>query len=448
MSILIAEDDPVSRRLLEATLRKWGYDVLSAHDGEDAAAQMTGHRPDLVITDIIMPRMNGYDLCRHIRGQEHLKDVPIILLTSLSDPNDVLKALQCGADAFITKPHNKELLNSHIETMVQPDDISGTTTDDGSVIVQLEGRPVSIKPDIKQITSLLLSTYANAYQKNKELQQANQALQEAQEKLRRAHKDLVAKQANLDKDLEAAAGIQRSLLPTEPPASPAIDVAWKFQPCEQIGGDIFNIVPFSDDLYGFYMLDVSGHGVPSALVTVSVSQRLQSTSDVVVGMLPDSADDPQVISPSKVMAQLDVEYPIDRFDKFFSMAYMLIDARSGVLRCTNGGHPPPLLMRADGSVEKLEKGGPIIGMCADLPFEEEEKQLAPGDRVFLYTDGVLEHCNPEGDMYGENRLCRVIEEKRTIPIDDQLECIMQDVMAFGTDTPNDDVSLLGITYHG
>ena len=100
MSILIAEDDPVSRRLLEATLRKWGYDVLSAHDGEDAAAQMTGHRPDLVITDIIMPRMNGYDLCRHIRGQEHLKDVPIILLTSLADPNDVLKALQCGADAF------------------------------------------------------------------------------------------------------------------------------------------------------------------------------------------------------------------------------------------------------------------------------------------------------------------------------------------------------------
>lgn len=448
MKVLIADDDPVSRRLLEATLQKWGSEVVAARDGAEAAAFAGERPPDIVITDILMPRMNGYELCRRIKADSRLKGVPVILLTALADPTDVIEALQCGADGFITKPFDSTFLATSVENLLARREQQKEERRDGNVEMFFAGRKYVLKPDVKQITNLLLSTYDNALQKNLQLEQANQALFRAKEELREANQELIEKQRRLDKDLTAAAGIQRSLLPRDAPGTDVLETAWRFQPCELIGGDIFNMVRVDETHYAFYMLDVSGHGVPSALVTVSVSQRLHPGANTIVKRTKEQGASYEVVSPSEVLRQLDREYPIERFDKFFTIAYLLIDTRTGTLRYSNAGHPPPFLLRADGTLEMLDRGGSIVGLGSGLPFEEEEKSLGPGDRIILYTDGLLEHHNLDGEMYGEQRLKAAVRRLSDFSIESLLENLMNEVLAFGRQAPRDDISLLGITHRG
>ena len=448
MKVLIADDDPVFCRLLSATLQKWGYTVITAWDGDEAVSRAREHKPKVVITDIMMPKMNGYDLCRRIKADPELKGVPVILLTALSNPADVIGALQCGADGFITKPYDNAFLANCMEELIgRPKQAEGGRPD-GKFEISFANQKYVLNADVKQISSLLLSTYDNALQKKLELERANRALRRAEDELRGANQELRKKQGRLENDLKAAAGIQRSLLPRDVPATQALQVAWRFQPCELIGGDIFNMVRLDERHYAFYMLDVSGHGVPSALVTVSVSQALRAYADTL--MTPASKEGPcrEIVAPSEILDRLDREYPIERFDKFFTIVYLVVDIQKGTLRYSNAGHPWPLLLRADGSLEKLDRGGPLIGYGAGGPFEEEEKSLQPGDQVILYTDGVLEHESAQGNLYGQQRLQQALRRMAGLPLDTLLGGLMEDVMAFGQDAPRDDITLLGIGYTG
>jgi sigma-B regulation protein RsbU (phosphoserine phosphatase) len=150
-----------------------------------------------------------------------------------------------------------------------------------------------------------------------------------------------------------------------------------------------------------------------------------------------------------VLRELDREYPIERFDKYFTFIYMLIDIRRGALRYSNAGHPPPLLIRTDGTLEKLEKGGPMIGLGGVLFFEEGELGIRTGDRIILYTDGVLEYEKTLGESYGEKRFQRAVTGQSGLSIDALLDHIMEDMMAFGQQAkPKDDITLLGIEYRG
>lgn len=193
MRVLIADDDPVARRLLEATLRRWGWDVLSAGGGEEAAALAEEHRPEVVITDILMPDVNGYELCRRIKATPGLKDVPVILLTALSDPSDVIEALQCGADGFITKPYDEDFLAGRIENLMARGSRPETKRPDGKIEMRFADRTYVLKPDVKQTTNLLLSTYDNALQKNLELKRANDAVLKARDELKALNASLEEK---------------------------------------------------------------------------------------------------------------------------------------------------------------------------------------------------------------------------------------------------------------
>ena len=422
--------------------------MIVACDGEEGIALARTHKPRIVITDVVMPRMDGYDLCRNIRAEPELANVPVILLTALSDPRDVIGALQCGADGFITKPHNEASLASGIEDLIarreQPEDERG----DGAFEMQFAGEKHVLKGNARQITSLLLSTYDHALRQKLEIERTNKALLKAREELRQTNRQLMQKQDRLDEDLKAAAGIQRSLLPKDVSVSPSLEVAWKFRPCELIGGDIFNLARLDERHYAFYMLDVSGHGVPAALVTVSVSQTLHPNGAALVKRPKDGLTH-EIVSPREVLKHLDREYPIERFQKFFTIAYLLIDVKDGTLQYSSAGHPPPLLLRADGTLQGLDKGGGVVGLgCDGIPFEEGAESLQSGDRIILYTDGVLEHENAQRDCYGQKRLQQSLEDNAGLELDEILESLMEDVMAFGQHPPKDDVSLLGIAYTG
>ena len=448
MKVLVVDDDPVCRRLLEASLLKRGCEVVTACDGEEAHALAREHKPNIVITDVVMPRLDGFELCRRIKADPELRRAPVILLTALSDSGDVIGALQSGADGFITKPYDNDFLSACMVSLIALAEHPGEDRADGQIEITVGAQKFLLKPDARQITQLLLSTYDNALQKNLELARVNLALMRMEQGLRAANESLKEKKDNLDRDLEAAAGIQRTLLPQDALDTRALRVAWKFQPCEQIGGDIFNMMRLDPSHYAFYILDVSGHGVPSALVTVSVSQMLRPDSGTVIRPGGANGNGHEIVSPSQVLAHLDREYPMERFDKFFSIVYMVVDVRDGTTYYSSAGHPAPLLVGADGSFARLDKRGPIIGQGSGLPFEEGRQPLKPGDRIVLRTDGVTEHRNEEGEPYGDARLQRALTQLAGLPIEAMLDGVMENVMSFGKQALTDDVSLMGIEYRG
>nr|HQV32766.1 response regulator [Calditrichia bacterium] len=222
MRILIAEDEAVSRRLLERRLTEWGHEVVAAVNGREALAFFREAPFSLVITDWVMPEMDGLELVRRIR-REAEEYVYIIMLTSKAEKSDLVKGMDNGADDFIHKPFDKEELRVRLRA--------------GERIVELEAR----------------------------LKQKNEALSQASDKM--------------FESIRAAAVIQNSLLPAQVPDLPNVRVAWRFQPCDELAGDILNVLQLDEENLGFYVLDVSGHGVPAALLAVTLSRILSPLED-------------------------------------------------------------------------------------------------------------------------------------------------------------------------
>lgn len=245
---------------------------------------------------------------------------------------------------------------------------------------------------------------------------------------------LIRKQKQIELDLRSAEGIQRTLLPSADLEFDRIEAAWQFLPCARIGGDIFNILSLGEGRTACYMMDASGHGVHSALVAVSVSHLL----DPVSSRLP-------LASPSSVCRELDAQFPLERFNSFFSVIYMIFDPRAGTLSWCNAGHPPAVIVRRSGEIELLKASGPIIGLGGMLPHVETTRRIGAGDRVFLYTDGLIERRNRQGVLFGLEGLLAGIEKTREKPLSDVLSELVRIAMEYGEETdPADDISILGL----
>ncbi len=388
--VLVVDDSSVNRTLLAAILKKAGFEIAEAQSGEEALAKVFEFLPDLVLLDIMMPGMDGYEVCAALKGNARTAAIPVIFLSALTEAADKIKGLETGGADYVTKPFDK-----------------------GEVLARVRSQ---LK--IRKLTQRLMQT----------------------------NRELMEKQRKLDEDLKAAAVIQSSLLPTRPPTFRNLTIAWRFQPCDLIGGDIFNVCQLDESHLGIYMVDVSGHGVPGAMVTVSVSQILQPES----GYLKKSQDDfpyYQIVSPVEVCRALDREYPIERFDKHFTIIYAVLHAHSGHLKYCSAAHPPPVLLRADGRIELLDRIGTFIGLDGIVPFEEDEKQLADGDRLVFYTDGVVECEDEEGAFFGQERLLTLLQKLQEEPLERLLDNLLEALVGFaGAAGFRDDVSLVGIEF--
>ncbi|MFZ3385159.1 MAG: response regulator [Candidatus Methanoperedens sp.] len=190
--ILITEDSPTQAQMLKFLLEKHDYRVLAANNGKEALAMIKTHKPALVISDIVMPEMNGYELCRHIKETDNLKDIPVILLTALSDPDDVLKGLECGANNFVTKPYEEKHLVSRVKSILSNRMQQKNETIHPGIKILFGGKEYVITAQPRQILTLLLSTYEAAVQKNLELAKA-------QDELRNLTLDLETKVEELEK---------------------------------------------------------------------------------------------------------------------------------------------------------------------------------------------------------------------------------------------------------
>jgi len=275
------------------------------------------------------------------------------------------------------------------------------------------------------------------------LKQYEDQLTNAKKAAEATSRELAEKQARLNDDLEAAAGIQRALLPEQLPHRPEIEMLWHFEPSQHIGGDIFEAFMLDKDHLLLYMVDVSGHGVPSALVTVSVHDMLELHSGLIINA------DGVITPPAEVLSLLDKQYPLERFEKHFTIAYIVLNLSSGELVYSTAAHPPPVLLRAGADMEFLDAGGSIIGLNMDIPFEEGRLILRPGDKLLLYTDGVVEYQNAKDQLYGQDRFLEVLAQLRDQPLQEIFKVLNQELKAFGQGLPPvDDVSLLALEYRG
>jgi signal transduction histidine kinase len=190
VEILIVEDSLTQALQLQHFLEKQGYQVNVAHDGVEAVAYLAEHTPSLIVSDIIMPQMDGYQLCCQVREDERQKDIPIILLTALSDPYDVIKALECGADNFVTKPYSESFLLSRIRNILLNQQLRQQSISETGIEIFFGGRKHFINSSRMQILDLLFSTYENAVEKNKELAEANHELVVMQRELEKRNVEL------------------------------------------------------------------------------------------------------------------------------------------------------------------------------------------------------------------------------------------------------------------
>lgn len=386
MKILIVEDDPVSRKILKKNLQNTGCELLTAENGIKAWDIISKDQDiRLVLTGWMMPGMSGLELCKKIRETNFPKYVYIILLTAKSQKEDIIEGLKIGADDYMTKPFEFDELQVRINTGIR--------------FIQL----------------------------NSKLREANEIMR---------------------KNLESGRTVQQSLLPREIPDLPTIEFAARFYPSLYVSGDIYNVFRLDEKHFGFYNIDVSGHGVPAALFSVGISQRLNNDLyphallKIPLGNTPHY----QINSPERVARLLDEDDMLGKYDKYFTMVYAIINIESFKVDFYRAGHNLPLLIHPDGSSEYIDGGGPPIGL--GLPHEEQKNQtldLSPGNQFIIFSDGINEAVSQKQDsVYGFKRVKTVLSKYSQDSLGASFDRLIEDVKEFqGSEEFTDDISIIG-----
>ncbi len=223
----------------------------------------------------------------------------------------------------------------------------------------------------------------------------------------------------MELELAQASEIQRNLLPTEAPLLEGYDLAGLNLPCRTIGGDYYDFLPYKDGRLGLVVGDVSGKGLPAALLMSSLEARVQ--------MLVESGPDP-ASALTNLNRSLAVRCPVGKFITFF---YGLLDPASGSLSYSNAGHNYPLLLRANGKVEELRENGTVLGIFPSTEYERIENKLEPGDMLALFSDGVTEACTAEGKEFGETGLAEFLQKRRSQPCSTTAQDLVTHVRGWG-----------------
>jgi phosphoserine phosphatase RsbU/P len=265
---------------------------------------------------------------------------------------------------------------------------------------------------------------------------------------KRALEQLEAANAGLRRDLDAAATVQRSMLPAVLPEVPGFRFAWEFRPCQELAGDFLNVLSLDDRHVGLYVLDVSGHGVASALLSVALSHIMSPVPDrsVLYQPVPGIPGRRGVAPPSEVAARLNGQFRIGPLSaQYFTMIYAVLNAGTRELRYVIAGHPGPVHVRPGEDPRILDFGGMPVGLLPGATYEERALELEPGDRLYLATDGLTEAENAEGREFGAARLLEAIGRSRGRGLDESLGAVMARVERWCAPArPADDIAMLAL----
>ena len=264
-------------------------------------------------------------------------------------------------------------------------------------------------------------------------------LKNTKEELEVVNRELHKFHEKMTKELEQARRAQEFILPHSCPEYPDVRIASKFVPLTQIGGDFFDIVRLSETEFGIVIADVTGHGIPAALLTFMSSNAFKNSS-------------PGEISTRNVMKKTNEELYGQLPDGTFAcMFYLIYDCRNRLLTYTQAGNPPALLVRSNERITPLSTDGTMVGIFTDefIQYEEKKIRLLKGDKVILFTDAIIETFDKNGDIMEFNRLKDFVRQKSALPIDRLLEEIYGFGLAFGQqDVYGDDITLVGMEIIG
>ena len=249
----------------------------------------------------------------------------------------------------------------------------------------------------------------------------------------------------MSRDLKAAAKIQETFLPRKVPRIPGTDFAWVYRPCDELAGDGLNVIPLGNGKVGLYILDVSGHGVASALLSVTMSRLLSPPADPSSILIQngDVGDGFDITPPAEVAAHLNRLFPFDEAtEQITTMVYGILNAANGEFRFVSAGHPGPVHLPSKSAPVILESQGFPIGLADDV-YEERSVYLKTGDRLYIYSDGVTEAMNFAGKQFGVSRLLETIEKSRSEPLQESIASLMNDIAQWhGYERPQDDISIV------
>lgn len=438
--ILIVEDSTTQALKLHHLLERHDYRVTIATNGREAIAVLEKQEPTLVITDINMPEMDGYELCRWIKDNPKLKQVPVILLTSLSDPKDILRGLECGADNFTVKPYDEEFLLSRIQYVLANLELRRQSVGKEATEIYFAGHKYNLTTERIHSIDLLLSTYETAVQKNLELTKAKEQLEVQAEELRE-------KNSQMKEDLAMARELQTAFLPRHYPVFPAsaspeqsaIQFCHRYSTTTELGGDFFDILAVTDTVGSVLICDVMGHGVRAALVTAIVRGLIEELKPI--------AED-----PGKFLTELNRSLCAvlkQTVTPLFATAFYLVaDLARSELRFANAGHPLPFhVQRGMKLVNTLgsNKPGPALGVFDHAIYSTEQRPLSPQDMVMLYTDGLYEVESPGGDFFTKEQLIDVVKSHLELPAPQLFDELLTEVKAFAAQPAfEDDMCLVGL----
>lgn len=451
-SLLVVEDSRIQAKILSNKLLEAGYDVRTAENGQIGLEMIRQQRPTLVISDIEMPLMTGYELCGAVKQDPELRTIPFILLSTLSDAQDIIKGLHCGADNYVTKPYDPEFLISRVASLLETP--LSTQDEEQQLDVTLGGSKYSVKAGRQQVLNLLVSTFENAVEKNHELVRTNEELTVAKEQLTRwtqqletLNDQLESANGRMSRDLDAAAKVQQSLLPTTTPDTSRVSFAWQYLPCDELAGDFLNVFALDDQHVALYVVDVSGHGVASSLLSVTVGRLMTPLVSASSLLMQENADGTtRVVPPAEVAYELNRRFPMeDQNELFFTMLYGVLNVETLEFRFVSAGHDPVVHVPRGGTPTLLEGSNMAIGWVEDMEYDEEVVTVQPGDRLYLYSDGVPEAMDGELNQFTMKQMMEMIELGQSQSLDDSVSLLLKSVQRWcAKNGPKDDVSILAL----
>ena len=372
-SILLVDDNPTNLQVLFQTLDGVGCKLLIAKNGEMALSIADKARPDLILLDIMMPDIDGYEVCRQLKSDPATADIPVIFLSALGDTQDKVKGLQLGAVDYITKPF-------------QPDEV------------------------IARVNTHLT--------------------------IHRLKREVSSRKDQLEHELKVVSEVQQKLLPKQLPAIDGFKLAVHYETSLYAGGDYYDIIELPDNHWGFLIADAEGHSAPAAVLMAMTCALFRA--------YPGAS-----IDPAELLHYLNEHLCKVAEPSFMTALYAVYDANQKTMRVARAGQPLPMIYRS-AEKQSIELTCPGVYPLGIEPYSMEipvtETKLEAGDRFLVFTDGVSERFNKEGDIYGEKRVLRLLATDGFDNPRDVLAAIMADVERFAGERPADDdqALLLGI----
>ena len=298
--------------------------------------------------------------------------------------------------------------------------------------IELDGRPAMI----------------SVWRDLSERKRAENDLLRLGERLQETNRRLAAVNLRMKRDLEAAAMVQQNLLPRDLPITARARFAWAYRPCTELAGDILNVFRLDNRSVGLYVLDVSGHGAVASLLSVVASHLISPVGESGMLWSPHETSDlgVRLAPPPEVAARLNAMFSgRPDSEQFFTLLYGILDLDSSEFRYVCGGHPGPIHKPANALARLVESSGFPVGIFEEATFEELRIRLAPGDRLYLYSDGLPEAMSSVGKQFGSRRLLDAINLGRNETLESSVATLQAKIEAWcGDPGPGDDLSILAV----